>query len=193
MTEVSCLYIHYNRSPINFTFIKYYNDFYKIILNYRSIIVSNSTLLDIPHVLDYYIISLITTKHTVTGITKIDNIYNISVKYYWKRLYFLDYYSDVELSKNNHKNPLNSKKPTRESSNKKINKFFKYYERELLSKIDNELDRCLYLYLRSELNDIEYDIITLQNKCTVDKYINILTSIKKYYGKDIYDYIRIKL
>jgi len=185
MTEVSCLYIHYNRSPKNFTFIKYDNDFYKIIIDYRSIIINNITLLKVPYLLDYYILSLITTN----GITKINNKYHISVKYYWKRLYFLTYYKDVEIYKNSHRNPLNSKKPKRESSNKKINKFFKYYERNLLSSID-EFDMGLYLYLRSELNSIEADIIMLEKICIIDKYINILTSIKKYYGKDIYDYIR---
>lgn len=191
MTEVSCLYIHYNRVPKIITFIKYDEFFYKVIINNKSIIISNNTLLNIPHLFEYYLLSVLSTENT-NQVIKIDNKYHISVKWYWKRLYFLGYYKNVELSKNNHRNPLNSKKPTRESSNKKINKFFKYYHRELLCTIDN-IERTLNLYLSPELYLIQSEIVMLNEKIKIDKYVDILTSVKKYYGKDIYDSIRVNL
>ena len=86
------------------------------------------------------------------------------------------------------KNPLNKSEPKRESSDKKIRKFIKNFNREF------DRDDPIALITMFVEDEIEN---TNVNEILAEYYknnrISLLTGIKKKFGRDIYDMIRIHL
>jgi hypothetical protein len=164
MVTISCYYNHYNRDPINFTFIKY-EKYIKIILNDRSIIITIEQLVTNYYLFQIYILSLLCTEDTEIFSIRYGK-YGIYSQWYWKNLYFTNYYNFTELYKQ--KNPLFSQEPKRISGNKKIKKFSKLFD-SYLSKIK--------------------DPIVLINEYYLSESIDLIEEINKY-GKDIYSSIK---
>lgn len=138
MVSVSCFYIHYNREPLNFIFIKY-EKFIKILLNNKSIILSINELISYRELFNIYIISLLLTEDTSKINSEIidkKKYYGISTIKYWKNIRLTSYYTTIFLERYSHKNPLNTLEPKRSTSFKKINKFMKifyeYYDNEYI-------------------------------------------------------------
>lgn len=130
MVLISNFYICYFTRPINFTFIEYDN-FIKVILNYRSIIITKEHLISNIKLYEIYKLSLLYN-------IKDNKYYNKELKKYYistkmsvmtnKKIYIPDDYKLIALQKSFNKNPLNMKEPNRETSMKKIRKFLKLLE-----------------------------------------------------------------
>ena len=178
MIEVSMYYIHSNRNPRYIAFVKYEN-FIKVILsNFRSIILSIEDFMSIPYLFEFYILSQLTTE----DLCKIYYLKNhikcsISVEVDWKRLYFTKNYRNITISELS-KNPLNSKEPKRQTSDKKIRKFIKNFNKNF----DHDPIYSIELLINTRCIDsfklIEYE-----------KNVSIFTGIKRKYGSDIYESI----
>jgi hypothetical protein len=185
-TSISCLYIHYNRSPANFTFIKFDN-FVKVIFNKRAVIMTNEQLVSNDELFQVYIMSLIVTEDTSkVERVKIDKMiyYGISTMRFWKNLYLTDFYKIISLEKSAHRNPLNSKEPKRATSQKKLNKFMSiFYDNIYNSNYIVTPHRLLNEYYCNETDEIA-------------KYIEhhtqttILTAILHNYGYEVYSAIK---
>jgi hypothetical protein len=91
-------------------------------------------LVEIPHLFEYYLLSLVITGDTSKvifnehmdmgnhhGVKPFK--YAVSTEMDWKRMYFTGYYTDVFL--NISRDPFKSQEPKRKTSNKKIRKFIK--------------------------------------------------------------------
>ena len=190
MVAISCYYNHYNRDPINFTFIKY-ETYIKVILNDRSIIITIEQLVSNYYLFQIYILSLLCTEDTETIGIENGNIYGVFTQWYWKNLYFTNYFSLTELYKSNTarpKNPFKSQEPKRISSCKKIKKFTILFD-SYLRKMKDPIILMDEFYL-NEFKDIKESI----NKCIkYEMKINILSGIFHKYGRDIYSSIKNKL
>lgn len=196
MVSISCFYCHYNREPINFTFIKY-EKFVKVCLNYRIITFSNEEFVSNTKLFEIFKLSLLCTKDS----SKIDKvsvplsngfeimIYGIYTQRYWKYLRFTEDYHFIEFEKSNWRsprNPLNTKEPKRASSNKKIKKFMKLFaDYSCKIKDTNQLIRE-YLAINKFNDLIEYFTRYISYNY---KVIN-LTLILHNYGQDVYNYVR---
>lgn len=181
MTEISCFYIHLNRGDISLIFTKYNNYYLISIDRSKSIILSYKTFMKIPFLYEIYILSLLLTENT-QEMRKINNNYIISTKKLYKGRIFNDHYDDVIVG---NKNPLNKNEPTRESSYKKIKKFAKRFEREFENYYPFELID-MFIYDEIYNTQIPYILEEYYHANT----IQLLTGIKKKYGRDIYDIIR---
>ena len=187
MVEVSCFYIHYNRDPLNFTFIKY-EKFMKIIFQKRIIIIALENFKNYQLLFDLYILSLLCTEDS----SKIDYIYNsldgkvvycVSTEKMGKNIGFYGENDIIPLEKNSFKNPLLSQETKKESSLKKQNKLLKmlynYYYRD---------------YFKCPLTLIEMYQEILVDRTGIDKILKVLETEKRIYllccirgfSKDIY-------
>ena len=145
MPSISCFYIHYNREPINIIFVKYEN-FIKIFLNEKSVILTIQQLLSIRELFQIYLISLLLTEDTSKisfDIEHYRNVYGVSTIRYWKNLHLTSTYNVVLLEKNPHKNPLNANEPKRSTSLKKINKFLKKFDKYIDDNYIVDVERFL--------------------------------------------------
>lgn len=183
MVNISCFYIHYNRNPVELFFIQYKN-YIKVILNNRTVVLSNELFMNIYNLYEYYLLSLICTENS--NILYKNNHYGISTKKYWKQLYFTKYYSDIFSECHLSKNPLNSSEPKKQTSNKKIKRFINQFD--LL--LNNDPVNIIYELIDSECKDVYDNINKLKIIIEIDKRISILSCIKHKFGNDIYDNIR---
>ena len=126
MIEISCFYIHYNRNPVNFTFIKY-EKFMKIIFQTKKIVIPIEKLKNHQLLFQFYILSLLCTEDP-SKVSRVRNGYGISTEKFWKYIEFYQDYDVITLEKDRKKNPLSSQEPKRETSAKKQKKFFKLLE-----------------------------------------------------------------
>lgn len=185
MVEISCYYIHSNRNTRYMVFIRY-DKYMKILLSsYRTIILSIEDFMKIPHLFEYYLLSIFLTENVNKITYEYDN-YNkkefiLSVEKNWKEMYFLDYYSLISIIEIK-RNPFNSQEPKKQTSSKKINKFIKNFYK------DFDIDPIYILMKLLDLRCIESKNIIdeFQKK---EKYVNIFTGIKKGYGIDVYNEI----
>ena len=185
MVEVSCFYVHYNRDPVNFTFIKYDN-FMKIILQKRKIIIKIENLKNYEMLYHFYILSLLCTEDT-SNIYKINDIFNeknfiyaISTQKFWKNLHLTYYYTPIILEKNQFKNPLLSKEPKKETGIKKQNKLLKmmsnyYYNGHIFNPL-----YYIDIFLKFMIDTVDMEQI-IQH----EKMIYILCCLRGF-NKDIY-------
>jgi len=127
---VSCFYItNYNDGQINITFIKYVK-YVKIILNYKSIILSIEQLLNNYKLFQIYLLSLVLTENTSSIDLMIINkkkYYGISTMRYWKNVYLTLSYKIIFLQKSYHRNPFYSNEPKRTTSIKKLINLLKLF------------------------------------------------------------------
>lgn len=198
MIEISCFYVHhYNRDPINFTFIKY-DKFIKIILQMRKIIIEIKNLKNYKTLFQFYILSLLCTKNT-SKISKISDYdsddenelnknyvkyYGVSTLKYWKSLHFTYNYETILLEKNCLKNPLFSEEPKRETSFKK--------QKKLLKLFSNYYKKCHINEPLYYINDYQNEIINDLNMKKIIQYekkIYLLCCIRGF-NRDIYTNIK---
>jgi len=186
MITVSCFYItNYNDGHINIVFIKY-SKYIKIILNYKSVILSIEQLLSNYKLFQFYLISLVLTENTsMIDLMIIDKkkFYGISTMRYWKNVYLTMCHKIIFLQKFYHKNPFYSKEPKRSTSMKKINKFMKsfyylYKEGYIINPVF-----VFHEYYKNETIEISEFV---NRRVDYNNKIIILTNILHNYGYDVY-------
>ena len=186
MTEISCFFINLNNVANKIMFVKFDKYFIVKISSTRQITLSIETFMSIQYLFEIYIISLILTKNTseVKEYHYGDNYeFVINVRFINDQLYYNSNYNDIFII--GKKNMLKKQPPTRESSFKKIRKFVKSFS------------TCFNRYYPIELLQyVIYDEIAKTETKTVlvelykNNTIQLLTGIKKKFGRDIYDSIR---
>jgi len=216
MVEISCFFNIYDNPHVKYVFIKY-NNYCKIIINGKSIIVSNNTLINNKLLFQIYILSLLCTNDTtkvdimiiknksIFGITtqlyipslnkkenecfyiKSKNIYGVFTEKYGNHKHFTNYASFIELDANIYRNPLLSTEPTRESSNKKIRKFEKLFNKYMNK--DTPIDLIIEYY--NNKTSVEYTIINKYNE--YNKKIMLYMCVNRRLGYDIYKYLNKKM
>jgi len=134
----------------------------------------------IPRLFDFYILSLILVEDA-HQFYKIDDNYCSKTIYLWERLYLTKDYRYVYI---HHKNLLNKRQPKRETSNKKIKKFIKFFNN--LFENDEPIT-LIEKYLNAIITPAENELNEGLHK---NNTIQLLTGIKNKYGEDIYDQIR---
>jgi len=182
MSEISCFYIHFNRTPMHITFIKFEKYFIVCLCNDNAIAISFETFMKIPYLFDFYILSLFLTEDTQQLHIRNDTMgYYTKTRCLWKRMCICNGYEFVHID---NRNLLNKREPTRETSNKKIRKFIKYFNRIFQEDDPIEiLGRSIYPIINEEQQKLE-KVLDYNNK------ISLLTGIKKKYGIDIYYIVR---
>lgn len=195
MVYISCFYNHYNQDPVKYTFIQY-EKYVKVILNLRSVILTNEQLVSNPYLFQIFKLSLLCTENSsIISQKLIDDVkyvYGVKTQMYWKNLHFTTYYEIIDIEKSNWKspkNPLNTQEPNRNSGEKKIRKFMKLvnsYNRKI--KDPNDLIREFYeTYGLDELH--EYFGIYIEYNKHNPKIIG-LSSIMHNYGRDVYNCVK---
>lgn len=189
MASISCFYVHYNRDPINIIFVKYEN-FIKIFLNEKSVILTIQQLISIQSLFKIYLISLLLTEDTSKISIDIEhyrNIYGVSTIRYWKNIHLMDEYEVVFLEKSSYKNPLNAVEPKRSTSLKKIKKFLKkfnnYYDEKYIMDVDKIFNEY---YLMETTSLFNY----FQRYIEHEKKIEMLSVILHNYGRDVYSAVQ---
>ena len=185
MPSISCFYVHYNREPINIIFVKYEN-FIKIFLNEKSVILTIQQLLSVHKLFQIYILSLLLTEDTSNISFEIEhyrNVYGVSTIGYWKNLHLTSTYNIVLLEKNPHKNPLNANEPKRSTSLKKINKFLKKFDKYNDDNYIVDVERIFNEYYSMETSSI---FSYIKRYIEHEKKIEMLSVILHNYGKDVY-------
>jgi hypothetical protein len=189
MASISCFYVHYNRDPINIIFVKYQN-FIKIYLNDKSVILTIQQLVSIRNLFQIYLVSLLLTEDTSRisiDIENYRNIYGVSTIRYWKNIGLTSNYEVIMLEKSPFKNPLNADEPKRSTSLKKIKKFLKmfnkYYDEKYIMDVKKIFDEY---YLMETTQVFNY----FQRYIEHEKKIEMLSVILHNYGKDVYSAVR---
>jgi hypothetical protein len=191
MVAISCFYNHYNKIPVNFTFIQF-EQFVKVILNDRIVILTNKQLVSNDKLYKMFKLSLLCTKDTSQIYVDSSNYFQYKVvmgvltQQYWKHIEFTTDYDFVELSKAKYRNPLLAQEPKRPSSSKKIRKFEKLFDTHMTERIKDP-DELMKEYFSIHLSGLnEY----------FTRYINhnakneLLSSIMHTYGRDVYSSVR---
>jgi len=188
MPTISCFYNHYNREPFNFTFIQF-EKFVKVILNFRSVVLTNAQLVSNPLLFQIFKLSLLLTEDTSVITSNINEythktVYGVSTMRYWKHIHLTDYYEFVELEKSSSRNPLKSSEPKRASSYKKIKKFMRLlhniYETDKIVKPNIIINEYLDNADIAEIIDYFTKYIEYNRK------IEMLSVILHNYGRDVY-------
>lgn len=187
MIEISCFYIHYNREPVNFTFIKY-EKYMRIYVNEKKMVIEIDKLKNYPDLLNLYILSLLCTDDP----SQIENyydvdfheyVYGIMTEKYWKCLYFTVYSDIIRLEINYFNNPFLSKEPTRETSLKKQKKIIKKVHNYIyVRKHIKEPLKIIDIYITELIKDINQE---MKKIIDYEKKIYLLCCIKSF-NKDIY-------
>lgn len=187
MVSVSCFYIYYTLRPINFTFITYDN-YIRVILNDKSIILANEQLASNKILFQFYILSLLCTKDT----SKVDKdynkryksiVYSISTRKYWKCMYYTNDYENIRILP---KNPFNGQEPKRHSSSKKYRKFMKQLNTFVTVLRLNPINCIVDYYEMESIEFAEY----FRKYINYNKKIYLLSMILHNYGHDVYTTIK---
>ena len=188
--SISCYYMHYNRQPYNFTFIKF-EKFVKVILNARAVVMTFKQLVENARLFKIYQLSLLLTNDTTQISTSVDDfgdvIYGVVSEWYWKRLRISGFEEFTVLEKSRYKNPLKSCEPKRESSRKKYNKFLKLFNSEDVVNKMKDPDDVVLEFFQKESGEI-YDYF--RRYIEHEKKIEMLSVILHNYGRDVYGCVR---
>ena len=186
MTTVSCFYYRlWRRQQFNFTFIKF-EKFVKIILDRKVVILTNKELVSNPELFKIFLLSLLLTENTSKVDSVINNnkiIYGItSFQYLNSSQPKLEMrFNEFEKSKN--KNPLNARAPIRTSSDKKIRKFFKSFDKFY----DNDMIIEPKYVIEDYLDDQAIEVVNYFNKYIEHEcMVLMLSSIFHNFGQDVY-------
>ena len=185
MTEIGCFFSSQGHRPRNFTFVKY-QEFMKISLCNKSIIIRIENLKRNETIFRFYILSLLCTEDP-TRISIIDvvrgiEIFGISTDILRNRSTFVGSYDYIMLEKRCFKNPLLSQEPRRETSMKKQNKFMKLIHQLFYRRVNPR--RAIDLYQKQMIANT--DVMKIVE---YEKRINLLCSIRGF-NRDIYLTIR---
>lgn len=195
MVFISCFYVHYNRNEVNFTFVRF-EKFIKVILNDRSVILTNEQFVSNNKLFQIYILSLLCTEDSSTIQMEQINIkrdrtvnsYGVLTKINWKLMYFTNDYRFIPLKKLFINNPLNMEEPKRATSMKKVRKFLKLLNGNIADLID-EPDKIINDFYRHESEEvidylesyISYNVQTIALHSIIQKYgSDVLTSVSKF-------------
>jgi len=189
--SISCYYLHYNRQPYNFTFIKF-EKFVKVILNTRAVVMTIKQLVENAKLFKIYQLSLLLTNDTEQIFTSVDEfsgdvIYGVMTVWYWKYLRLSGFEEFTALEKSRYKNPFKSCEPKRESSRKKYNKFLKLFNSEDVVNKMKDPDVVVLEFFQKESADI-YDYF--RQYIEHEKKIEMLSVIMHNYGRDIYKCVK---
>jgi hypothetical protein len=189
--SISCYYLHYNRQPYNFTFIKF-EKFVKVILNTRAVVMTIKQLVENAKLFKIYQLSLLLTNDTEQIFTSVDEfsgdvIYGVMTVWYWKYLRLSGFEEFTALEKSRYKNPFKSCEPKRESSRKKYNKFLKLFNSEDVVNKMKDPDVVVLEFFQKESADI-YDYF--RRYIEHEKKIEMLSVIMHNYGRDIYKCVK---
>ena len=125
--SISYFYVYYNQGPLEMVFIKYDN-FMKIKLDYNEIVLSFDDFIVMPEIFELYILSLLMSNNI--NIQNNNNKYRLLFdRYLNKGMSFTYAIDSIYLGS---RNPLNKKSPKRQSSGKKIRKFFKNFNNKFI-------------------------------------------------------------
>lgn len=195
MVFISCFYVHYNRNEVNFTFVRF-EKFIKVILNDRSVILTNEQFVSNNKLFQIYILSLLCTEDSSTIQMEQINIkrdrtvnsYGVLTKINWKLMYFTNDYRFIPLKKLFINNPLNMEEPKRATSMKKVRKFLKLLNGNIADLMD-EPDKIINDFYRHESEEvidylesyISYNVQTIALHSIIQKYgSDVLTSVSKF-------------
>lgn len=199
MVFISCFYVHYNRNEVNFTFVRF-EKFIKVILNDRSVILTNEQFVSNNKLFQIYILSLLCTEDSSTIQMEQINIkrdrtvnsYGVLTKINWKLMYFTNDYRFIPLKKLFINNPLNMEEPKRATSMKKVRKFLKLLNGNIADLMD-EPDKIINDFYRHESEEvidylesyISYNVQTIALHSIIQKYgSDVLTSVSKFLWDD---------
>lgn len=187
MVEISCFYIYYTSKPINFTFITFEN-YVRIILNDKSIILEKKELAVNKILFQFYILSLLCTKDTTKINKNYDKryksiVYSISTRKYWKNLYYTNEYDYINILS---KDPFKCQEPKRQCGMKKYRKFMKHLNLYITILRLNPIDCIIEYYEMESLEFAEY----FRRYINYNKKIYLLSIILHNYGRDIYTCIQ---
>jgi hypothetical protein len=191
LPSISCFYVHYNRDPQNFTFIKF-EKFVKVILNAKAVIMTIEQLVKNVELFKIFILSLLLTKDTSQISSSVNSIngktfYGVVTERYWKNLRFTQNDKLILLEKSATRNPLNASEPKRASSRKKLNKFHTMFDRVLESRLIKEPEVYIDEFLNNEVTEI-FDYFT--RYIEHERKVEMLSVILHNYGRDVYGYVR---
>ncbi len=191
LPSISCYYMHYNRQPYNFTFIKF-EKFVKVLLNERVVVMNFKQLAENTKLFKIFQLSLLLTKDTTQISTLVDEttgavMYGVVTQWYWKYLRISGFEEFTVLEKSPYKNPLKSCEPKRESSGKKIKKFLKLFNsKDVVNKMKDP-DAVFLEFFQKESADIyEYFRRYIEH----ERKVEMLSVILHNYGRDVYSCVR---
>ncbi len=191
LPSISCYYLHYNRQPYNFTFIKF-EKFVKVLLNNRVVVMTFKQLVENTKLFKIFQLSLLLTKDTTQIATSVnettgDVMYGVITKWYWKHLRISEFEKFTVLEKSQYKNPLKSCEPKRESSRKKINKFLKLFNSEdIVNKMKDPDAVVLELFQKESAEIFDYFRQYIEH----ERKVEMLSVILHNYGRDVYSCVK---
>jgi hypothetical protein len=189
--SISCFYVHYNRFPCNFTFIKF-EKFVKVILNSKAVVMTNKQLVENVKLFKIFKLSLLLTEDTTQISSTVHNtngkkMYGVWTKWYWKSLRLTNDYELTLMEKSMYSNPLNASEPKRISSNKKFNKFLKLLDNIDASGRIKEPEVIVSQYFEYESAEV-YDYF--RRYIEYNRKIEMLSVVLHNYGRDVYSAVR---
>ena len=176
MTEISC----FNGYPMDIYFIKFEKYIIVRLHNHNRIILSYETFMKIQRLFNFYILSLFLTEDT----RDLHILNGIKMRYCWNEKSICEKCEYIHI---NEQKLLHRCQPKRETSNKKIRKFIKIFNREFQH---NDPIEYVSIFIKDEMKKTDKDLYKLQQMVYKDNTISLLTGIRKKYGNDIYDIIR---
>ena len=191
LPSISCYYLHYNRLPYNFTFIKFEN-FVKVLLNNRVVVMTFKQLVENTKLFKIFQLSLLLTKDTTQIATSVnettgDVMYGVITKWYWKHLRISEFEKITVLEKSQYKNPLKSCEPKRESSRKKINKFLKLFNsQDIVNKMKDPDVVVLEFFQKESAEIFDYFRQYIEH----ERKVEMLSVILHNYGRDVYSCVK---
>ena len=187
LPSISCFYVHYNRDPHNFTFIKF-EKFVKVILNARAVVMTIEQLVENVQLFKIFKLSLLLTKDTSQISSSVNVIngttfYGVVTERYWKNLRLSQNDELILLEKSATRNPLKASEPKRASSRKKLNKFHRLFGRVLESGFIKEPEVIMDEFLQNEAAEI-FDYF--RRYIEHERKVEMLSVILHNYGRDVY-------
>jgi hypothetical protein len=193
MPTISCYYYN-KRGPYSFTFIQFEN-FVKVVLNRRIIILTNEQLATNSKLFEIFVMSLLFTEDTSVASTMYDddmigesdfNWYGVSTHVYEKNISQMNY-RFISLYKSRFRNPLIAKEPTRATSQKKVRKFMKLFHEIYNNQMTKKPPAIINDFFQQQMADtvdylkryIEHErkitmLSVVLNKCGSDVFANVM-------------------
>jgi hypothetical protein len=193
MPTISCYYYN-KRGPYAFTFIQFEN-FVKVVLNRRIIILTNQQLATNSKLFEIFVMSLLFTEDTSVASTMYNddmigesevNWYGVMTHVYEKNDCQMDY-RFISLYKSRFRNPLIAKEPKRATGQKKVRKFMKLFHDIYNNQMTKKPPAIINDFFQQQMSDavdhikryIEHErkitmLSVVLNKCGMDVCANVM-------------------
>jgi hypothetical protein len=188
MPTISCYYYN-KRGPYSFTFIQFEN-FVKVVLNRRIIILTNEQLATNSKLFEIFVMSLLFTEDTSVASTMYDddmigesdfNWYGVSTHVYEKNISQMNY-RFISLYKSRFRNPLIAKEPTRATGQKKVRKFMKLFHEIYNNQMTKKPPAIINDFFQQQMADtIDY----LKRYIEHERKITMLSVVLNKCGSDV--------